>query len=104
MLDGESVSASVSGDWLGVLDGLVPEAEFTAVALEFGTVDTVLVLQALRADAVLHASGDPLDVGSDEVRAQVRAAFADDDPAWFDAVAARFDEVISAALVNLSSR
>jgi hypothetical protein len=104
MLDGESVSASVSGDWLGVLDGLVPEAEFTAVALEFGTVDTVSVLQALRADAVLHASGDPLDVGSDEVRAQVRAAFADDDPAWFDAVAARFDEVISAALVNLSSR
>lgn len=103
MLDGESVSASVSGDWLGALDRLVPRAEVTAVALEFGTVDTVSVLQALRADAVLHASGDPLRDGSDEVRAQVRAAFADDDPSWFDAVTARFDEVIAAALVNLSS-
>ena len=103
MLDGESVSASVSGDWLGVLDRLVPRAEVTAVALEFGTVDTVSVLQALRADAVLHASDDPLGPASDDVRAQVRSAFADDDPAWFDAVAARFDEVVSAALVNLSS-
>jgi Protein of unknown function (DUF2817) len=104
MLDGESVSASVSGDWLGALDRLVPRAEVTAVALEFGTVDTVSVMQALRADAVLHASGDPLGAGSDDVRAQVRAAFADDDSAWFDAVAARFDDVIAAALVNLSTR
>lgn len=104
MLDGESVSANLSGDWLGALDGLVPEVEVTAVALEFGTVDTVSVLQALRADAVLHASGDPLGDGSDEVRAQVRAAFADDDPAWFDIVAERFDDVILATLTNLTSR
>ncbi len=103
MLDGESVSANLSGDWLGALDQLLPAHEVTAVALEFGTVDTVSVLQALRADAVLHASGDPLGAGSDDVRAQVRAAFADDDPAWFDSVASRFDEVISAALDNLLS-
>ncbi len=104
MLDGESVSANLSGDWLGALDRLVPSAEVTAVALEFGTVDTISVLQALRADAVLHSSGDPLGAGADTVRAQVRAAFADDDPAWFDAVATRFDGVIAAALANLSSR
>jgi hypothetical protein len=35
------------------------------------------------------------------VRAQVRAAFADDDPAWFDAVSARFDGVVSAATAAL---
>jgi hypothetical protein len=104
MLDGESVSANVSGDWLGALDRLVPSAEVTAVALEFGTVDTISVLQALRADAVLHASGDPLADGARAVRTQVRAAFADDDPAWFDAVAARFDDVIDAAVANLSAR
>ena len=103
MVDGESVSANLNGDWLGALDGLMPGAEVTAVALEFGTVDTVSVLQALRADAVLHASGDPLGDRSGDVRAQVRAAFADDDPTWFDVVAARFDEVVSAALVNLSA-
>ncbi len=102
MLDGESVSANLSGDWLGAVDRLLPEVEVTAVALEFGTVDTITVLQSLRADAVLHSSGDPTAPGSEAVRAQVRAAFADDDPAWFEAVAARFDEVVAAALANLA--
>ena len=102
MTDGDSVSANLSGDWLGAVDGLLPGVEVTAVALEYGTVDTVSVLQALRADAVLHASGDPLGEGADAVRTQVRAAFADDDPAWFDVVADRFDEVIRAAVANLA--
>jgi hypothetical protein len=102
MTDGDSVSANLSGDWLGTVAGLLPGAEVTAVALEYGTVDTVSVLQALRADAVLHGSGDPLGEGAEAVRAQVRAAFADDDPAWFDAVADRFDEVIRAAVGNLT--
>jgi len=101
MLDGESVSANLSGDWLGAVDRLVPGVEITAAALEFGTVDTVTVLQSLRADAVLHSSGDPLGPGSQDIRAQVRAAFADDDPAWFDAVSARFDDVIGAAIAQL---
>jgi hypothetical protein len=102
MLDGESVSANLSGDWLGAVEGLLPRAEVTAVALEFGTVDTITVLQSLRADAVLHSSGDPTGPGSEAVRAQVRAAFADDDPAWFEVVATRFDEVVAAALANLA--
>jgi hypothetical protein len=101
MVDGESVSAALSGDWLGALDELLPGVEITAVALEFGTVDVVSVLQALRADAVLHAHGDPHGPGAPAVRAQVRAAFADDDPAWFDAVSARFDDVVSAAAAAL---
>jgi len=104
MLDGESVSANLSGDWLGAVEAMVHGVEVTAVALEYGTVDTVTVLQSLRADAVLHASGDPLAEGSDAVRAQVRSAFADDDPAWVEAVAARFDEVVDAAVAQLSVR
>lgn len=111
MVDGESVSANLSGDWLAAADQLLAavaveravEIEVTSVALEYGTVDTISVLQALRADAVLHGTGDPLGDGSDAVRAQVRAAFADDDPAWFDAIAERFDDVIGAALENLST-
>ncbi len=103
MMDGESVSAQLSGDWLGAVDRLLPGVEITAVALEFGTVDVVSVLQALRADAVLHAHGDPRSAGAELVRAQVRAAFADDDPAWFDAVASRFDDVVAAAMTALSA-
>ncbi len=52
MLDGESVSASLSGDWLGAIDALLPHVEVTAAALEFGTVDVFSVLHALRADAL----------------------------------------------------
>jgi hypothetical protein len=102
MVDGESVSAELSGDWLAAADDLLADVEVTSAALEFGTVDTVSVLQALRADAVLHATGDPLGERGDAVRAQVRAAFADDDPAWFDAVATRFDDVIGSALRHLA--
>ncbi|HSL74771.1 MAG TPA: M14 family metallopeptidase [Ilumatobacteraceae bacterium] len=101
MRDGESVSANLTGDWLAAVGSMVPGVEVTAVALEYGTVDTISVLQALRADAVLHASGAERHDGADTVRAQVRAAFADDDPAWFDAVGARFDEVITATLTHM---
>lgn len=96
MHDGESVSAELTGDWIGALERFVPDVEWTAAALEFGTVDTITVLQSLRADAWLHAHGEPRSVIGEEIRSQVRAAFADDDPAWFDAVAARFDEVVGA--------
>lgn len=98
MTDGESVSAALSGDWLAAAPDLLAGSEVTGVALEFGTVDTVSVLQALRADAWLHAHGDPLGPEADPVRAQVRQAFADDDPAWLRTVAARFDEVVDRAL------
>ena len=102
MVDGESVSADLSGDWLGRIQSFLPQCEVTSVALEFGTVDTVTVLQALRADAHLHAHGDPTGSEAADVRAQVRAAFADDDPAWLATLLPRFDEVAGAATANLS--
>jgi hypothetical protein len=102
MRDGESVSADLTGDWLAAVGDILPDVEVTAVALEFGTVDMVTVLQSLRADAVLHARSDPLGADGETVRQQVRAAFADDDPAWFDAVAERFDRVVGEALAGLS--
>lgn len=102
MVDGESVSAALTGDWLGRIEHLLPGVEITAAALEFGTVDTITVLQALRADAWLHAHGDPDGPHGEAVRAQVRAAFADDDPAWYATVRSRFDDVVASALANLT--
>ena len=101
MRDGESVSASLSGDWLAAVDALLPAVEITAVALEFGTVDVITVMQSLRADAWLHAHGDPTGSDSAAIRAQVRAAFADDDPSWLTALVERFDEVSAQALAGL---
>lgn len=103
MHDGESVSASLSGDWLATLAGRVPDAEVTAVALEFGTVDVFTVLQALRADAWLHAFGDPESDEAAVIRDQVRAAFADDDPAWLATLIERFGQVAGQALAALTA-
>jgi len=103
MRDGESVSASLEGDWLAAVERWMPDVEVTAAALEFGTVDTVTVLQSLRADAWLHAHGDPNGSAAAAIRSQVRAAFADDDPAWLAALIERFDQVASGALVALGT-
>jgi len=102
MVDGESVSAELSGDWLGAVERFVPDADVTAVAIEYGTVDMVQVLQSLRADAWLHAHGNPSAPDAAAIRSQVRAAFVDDDPAWLAAITARFDEVSSTAIRRLS--
>src|SRR5680860_1306544 len=36
MLGGESVSAALTGDWLGAIDAMLPAVEVTAAALEYG--------------------------------------------------------------------
>jgi hypothetical protein len=102
-VDGESVSALLSGDWLDAFDDMVPDAEVTSVCLEFGTVDTLTVLEALRADAWLHAFGDPTGPQAPAVRAQVRAAFADDDPAWIARLWEQFHNLLDTSLRHARS-
>ena len=70
-----------------------------------GTIKSHLhrALQSLRADAWLHAHSDPNGPDAEAIRSQVRAAFADDDPAWLATLIERFDEVASAALAALTA-
>ena len=98
-----SVSAELSGDWLSAVPGWVADAEVTTIAIEYGTVDVITVLQSLRADAWLHAHGDPTSGGAADIRAQVRAAFVDDDPAWLSTITDRFDEVSTTAITTLAN-
>ena len=102
LLDGSSVSAELSGDWLGAVARLAPDSEVTGVAIEYGTVDPVTVLQSLRADAVLHASGEPAAPTAAPIRDQVRGAFLDDDPAWLEACWPRYRSVVTAASERLA--
>ncbi len=104
MVDGDSVSAALVGDWLARADEWLAPAEVTSAALEYGTVDSVSVLQALRGDAWLHAHGDPTGDVASGVRAAVREAFADDDPSWIAALWPRFSDVFGAALDRLGQR
>lgn len=98
MSDGQSVSAALSGDWLSRVEAWSGDADVTAAAMEYGTVDTTTVLLALRADAWMHAHGDPRGEGSEEIRAQVRAAFIDDEPDWIDTCWEQFERRMDAAL------
>lgn len=99
--DGSSVSAELTGDWLGAVDAFAPDTEITSIAIEYGTVDSITVLQSLRADAVLHAHGDPRAPEAAAIRAQVRAAFLDDDPAWLETCWPRYRTVVTTALERL---
>jgi hypothetical protein len=101
-LDGSSVSADIAGDWLAAAPAIVPDTEVTGIAIEYGTVDSISVLQSLRADAVLHANGDPTGPDAEAIRAQVRAAFADDDPAWLATCTERYAAVVDAAIRHLT--
>ena len=101
--DGSSVSAEVTGDWLGAVDGYMGSTEVTSVAIEYGTVDPITVLQSLRADAVLHGHLDPRSEFATSIRSQVRAAFIDDDPAWLEQCWARYESTCDAAIEALTT-
>jgi hypothetical protein len=118
--DGDAVSTDLTGEWLSRIEHWWPQAEVTAATLEFGTVDTVQVLQALRAEAWLRTdrarrsgpaqseseseieSGPELDGAGDRaILAELRAAFAPDDPVWAQRVTDRFTDVVDGTLRGL---
>jgi hypothetical protein len=102
LVAGDSVSARLEGEWLPAVAALLGSTDVTGVALEFGTVDGLTVVQALRADAWLHAHGDPTGPDAPPVKAALRAAFADDDPAWIADLGERFTSVLGMTFRALS--
>ena len=103
LVAGDSVSAELSGEWLPALAERIGDGtETTAVALEYGTVDGLAVVQALRGDAWLHAHGDPTGPAASAIKVELRAAFADDDPAWIARLHERFTDVLGAAFRGLA--
>ena len=59
----------------------------TGVALEYGTRSLTQVFLALRADAWLHAFGDPRSPEGEAIKAQMREAFYGDADDWKGMVA-----------------
>lgn len=100
--DGSSASAPIIGDGLAALPGLLPHAEVTAMALEIGTVPVTEVIEALRADAWVHAHDDPIGSAAQPINAAVRAAFYGDADDWKGMVAGQSLLAIRQALAFLS--
>jgi hypothetical protein len=99
---GQSVSARLTGEWIPKLAEWLAHADVTAITIEYGTIDMIPVLMALRADAWLHAHGDPAGPDAPAIRAAVRAAFADDEPDWIEALWHRFHQVLGIAFSRLA--
>jgi hypothetical protein len=91
---GTSTSAVLSGTNGEGFVRFLPQAELTAIALEYGTIDLADVLDAVRADNWLHNHADLAGEESRRIKLQMREAFAPADPAWREAVWARAEEIL----------
>jgi hypothetical protein len=105
--DDSSASTYLTGlMWTAAIDEC-PHAEFTGIALEYGTVPVQEVLQALRADNWLHRSRPagapppPADV-AEQIGRQMLDAFYIDTDTWRDQVLSQGREAISCAIAGLS--
>ncbi|MET0987741.1 MAG: DUF2817 domain-containing protein, partial [Steroidobacteraceae bacterium] len=96
--------AKISGDWLTAVPQLLPHATVTAIAVEFGTVSTLEVLQALRADNWLHNHGDRNGLLAEEIRAQMTSAFYVDEDRWREMIVRQSLLVCRQALAGLADR
>lgn len=101
--DGTSSSANIMGDGLSAAPGLLAHAQVTGMALEVGTQDPRAVLNAVRADAWLHAHGDPMNDQGRAIKAQIRDAFYGDQDDWKGMVAGQSLLAIKQALAGLSA-
>jgi hypothetical protein len=97
-------SKSVSADVAGSVDRLFPSAkEMTYVALEFGTLNVLEVLEALRAENWLYHYGE--DYNSDvakQIKSDLRTAFCPDSEEWKQSVLHRSAQVLTQAVKALA--
>jgi hypothetical protein len=98
---GSSTSADIVGDGLGAAPQLLAHAEVTGMALEVGTQDLMAVMDALRADAWLHAHGDPASEQGRAIKAKIRDAFYGDADDWKGMVAGQSLLAVKQAITGL---
>lgn len=82
MYDGSSTSAFLTGlMWYSIFQE-APQAEYTGIAMEYGTLPVLDVLQALRAEHWLHNHPEASPELAKQIKAQMLAAFYTDTDAW----------------------
>jgi hypothetical protein len=79
---GGSISTEIVGDGMSAAPGLLAGAVVDTLAMECGIKPVRDVANALRADAWLHAHGDPQSPEAAPIKAMIRDAFHSDDPMW----------------------
>jgi hypothetical protein len=100
---GTSTSAIVRGSINIGISESSPQASHTCVAIEYGTLPVLEVLQALRADNWLYLKGDINSEQGKAIKAQVRNAFYGDADDWKKMIWDRGTSVIGMALEGLDN-
>lgn len=98
---GESVSPHLYGTLKIALGAMLPNAEVTAVGLEFGTFPAMEVFWALRAENWLHHHGSIKDPASKEIKEALRRMFYPGSDDWKIQVWQQGEDVVMAALSAL---
>lgn len=99
--EGGSVSAPVSGVLPMAAQEVVGKECIGMIAIEYGTIDLMDVLTALRGDNWLYFYGDVSSPLGREIKAEMRRAFYGEDEAWCQDVLNRSEEIIHKAFAGL---
>jgi hypothetical protein len=101
--DGSASSTFLTGLMCNAVYEECPQAEYTGIALEYGTVPLMETLQALRAEQWLYLHADAPAVLAARIRQQMMDAFYTDTREWKEAVVAQAREALLQALDGLSA-
>jgi hypothetical protein len=100
--DGSSTSALLTGMMFTAVHDECPQAAYTGMALEFGTVPVLETFQALRAEQWLARHPQAPQELQQAIRKQVKAAFYIDTDAWREQVVAQAREAMFQAVEGLA--
>jgi hypothetical protein len=101
--DGSSSSAVLTGMMFTAVYDECPQAEYTGMALEYGTVPVMATFQALRGEQWLNAHPDAPSELAAQIRRQMKDAFYTDTDAWREQVLKQAREALYEAVEGLSS-
>jgi hypothetical protein len=101
--DGSSTSERLTGlIWL-LAGQECPQAEYTGIALEYGTLPLAEMLDALRADQWLENHPETAPARRDEIKRRLFEAFFTDTEAWKAAILAQGREAVRQAVAGLAA-
>ena len=99
---GKSVSVHLDASLKLAFPEMLPNAEVTAVSLEFGTLPPLAVFKALRAENWLHHHVTTKHRKASEIKACLLRAFYPDDEKWRTSVLKKGKHVVERAAASLS--
>jgi hypothetical protein len=101
--DGSSTSAFLTGLMWSAIHDECPQAQYTGIAMEYGTVPVLDVLHALRAEHWLHNHPDAPTFLAEQIKQQMLEAFYTDTDAWKGQIVSQARQAMFQAVDGLAS-